>query len=251
MKKCIKLLSAVLITALCAVSFSACSAKSEKYTIATDTTFAPFEFQDESGEYVGIDIELLAAIAKDQGFEYELQPLGFDASCAALESNQVDAAIAGMSINPEREEKYDFSTPYYDSGVVFAVKSDSTAESLEDLQGQKIAVKMGTEGSAYAESIAATYGFELTYFDESPSMYQDVLTGNSAACVEDYPVMGYGIANGNGLKMLGEKEAGSSYGFAVSKGKNAELLEMFNKGLENIQANGTYQEIIDKYIAAE
>jgi len=236
---------------MCVIAMAGCGKKSEKYTIATDTTFAPFEFENEEGKYVGIDIEILEAIAKDQGFEYELQPLGFDASCAALESSQVDGVIAGMSITDERKEKYDFSTAYYDSGVTFAVKADSTIASYEDLNGQVVAVKMGTEGAAYAESLAETYGFEVKYFDESPLMYQEVLTGNAAACSEDYPVMGYGIANGNGLKMLGDKEAGSSYGFAVKKGENADLLEMFNKGLENIKADGTYQEILDKYIAAE
>lgn len=251
MKKYAKLMTAALAAVLCVAGLTACGSKNETYKIATDTTFPPFEFQNNSGDYVGIDIEILAAVAEDQGFAYELQPLGFDAACAALESNQADGVIAGMSIKPEREEKYDFSTPYYDSGVVFAVKADSTVASYEELKGQAIAIKTGTEGAAYAESLADEYGFVLKYFDESPLMYQEVLTGNAAACVEDYPVMGYGITNGNGLKMLGEMQVGSSYGFAVSKGKNAELLEKFNKGLENIRANGKYQEILDKYISAE
>jgi polar amino acid transport system substrate-binding protein len=82
-------------------------------------------------------------------------------------------------------------------------------------------------------------------------MYEDVKTGNTVACFEDYPVMGYGIAQGNGLKMVTDMEKGSSYGFAVLKDKNTELLDMFNAGLENIKANGKYQEIIDTYIAAE
>lgn len=251
MKKYAKHLSLLFVFSLCVLALAGCGKKSEKYKIATDTTFAPFEFQDANGTYVGIDIEILAAIAEDQGFEYDQQPLGFDASCAALESGQVDGVIAAMSIKEERKEKYDFSTPYYDSGVVLAVKSDSAVASLEDLDGQVVAVKMGTEGAAYAESIKDTYNFEVKYFDESPLMYQEVLTGNAAACAEDYPVMGYGIANGNGLKMLGDMQVGSSYGFAVKKGKNAELLEKFNKGFENIKANGKYQEILDKYIAQE
>lgn len=251
MKKYAKHLSLLFVFSLCILALAGCGKKSDKFKIATDTTFAPFEFQAEDGTYAGIDIDILAAIAEDQGFDYDLQPLGFDASCAALESSQVDGVIAGMSIKEERKEKYDFSTPYYDSGVVLAVKGDSTIASLEELDGQVVAVKMGTEGAAYAESIKDTYNFEVKYFDESPLMYQEVLTGNAAACAEDYPVMGYGIANGNGLKMLGEMQVGSSYGFAVKKGENAELLEMFNKGLENIKANGTYQEILDKYIAQE
>ena len=222
------------------------------YNIATDTTFAPFEFQNDAGEYVGIDIEILAAIAEDQGFEYELNPLGFSAAVAALESNQTDGVIAGMSITEERELKYDFSAPYYDSGVVMAIAADdATTTSYDNLKGKKVAVKTGTEGATFAESIMEQYGFEVVYFDESPLMYEDVKTGNSVACFEDYPVMGYGITQGNGLKMVTDMEKGSSYGFAVLKGENTELLEMFDAGLKNIQDNGKYQEIIDKYIAAE
>ena len=221
----------------------------KKYIIATDTTFAPFEFQNAQGQYVGVDIELLAAIAKDQGFAYDLRPLGFSAAVAALESSQADGVIAGMSITEERKLKYDFSAPYYDSGVVMAIRaSDNAINSYADLKGKRVAAKTGTEGATFAESIKAQYGFTLVYFDESPFMYEEVKTGNSVACFEDYPVMGYGISQGNGLKMVTSMEKGSSYGFAVLKGKNQVLLKMFDEGLANIKANGTYQAILDKYI---
>ena len=220
------------------------------YKIATDTTFPPFEFQDDNQQYVGIDIDILAEIAKDQGFEYELQPLGFNAAVAALESSQADGVIAGMSITEDRQKKYNFSEAYYDSGVVMAIKADNEEiKSYEDLKGKKVAVKNGTEGATFAESIKDQYGFNLAYFDESPYMYEEVKTGNSAACFEDYPVMGYNISKGNGLKMVTNMEKGSSYGFAVMKGKNTELLDMFNKGLENLKSSGKYQEILDKYIS--
>jgi polar amino acid transport system substrate-binding protein len=224
--------------------------KAKKYVIATDTTFPPFEFQDSARNYVGIDIDILAAIAADQGFAYELKPLGFSAAVAALESSQADGVIAGMSITDERRKKYDFSEPYYDSGVVMAIKADNNdVKGYADLKGRRVAVKTGTEGASFAESIKDQYGFTLVYFDESPFMYEEVKTGNSAACFEDYPVMGYGIAQGNGLKMVTGMEKGSSYGFAVLKGKNGELLAAFDTGLTNIKANGTYQKILDKYIA--
>jgi polar amino acid transport system substrate-binding protein len=251
MKKC---LSAGLLACVLAAGglFVGCRGQDAGYTIATDTTFAPFEFQDENGNYVGIDIELLAAIAGDQGFDYTLKPLGFSAAVAALESSQADGVIAGMSITEERQLKYDFSTPYYDSGVVMAIRAgNTTVKSYEDLKGQRVAVKTGTEGAAFAEGIAEQYGFTLAYFDESPFMYEEVKAGNSAACFEDYPVMGYGISQGNGLKMVTGMERGSSYGFAVLKGKNQELLQKFDAGLENIKTSGKYQEILDKYIATE
>lgn len=218
------------------------------YIIATDTTFAPFEFTDADGNFVGIDMDILAAVAEDQGFSYEIQSVGFDAALTALEAGQADGVIAGMSITEERKNKFDFSSPYFDSGVVMAVVAGSDITSYDDLAGKTVAIKSGTEGASFAESIQEQYGFTTTVFDDSATMYQDVVAGNSAACFEDYPVMGYAITQGLNLTMPTEKEQGSSYGFAVKKGENAELLEMFETGLNNIKENGKYQEILDKYI---
>ena len=227
---------------------TASSASGKKYVIATDTVFAPFEFTDESGAFVGIDVDLLDAIAKDQGFEYELQSLGFDAALVAVQSGQADGVIAGMSITDERKDTFDFSDAYYDADVTMAVAAGSSIASYDDLNGKKVAVKTATNGSDYAKSIADQYGFDIVEFKDSPTMYQDVITGNTVACFEDYPVMAYNIKQGAGMEMPeGTTAAGSSYGFAVQKGQNAELLEMFNKGLADIKANGTYQEIVDKY----
>lgn len=222
------------------------------YVVATDTTFAPFEFTNADGEFVGIDLDILAAIAADQGFSYDVNSLGFDAAVAALESNQVDAVIAGMSITPDREEKYDFSEPYYQSYVCAAVADGSDVQDLEGLRGKTVACKTGTQSAAWAESIKGDYELSITYFGESDMMYQDVLTGNSAACFEDYPVMAYGVSQGNGLRIVAEEsdEFATPYGFAVMKGKNPELIEMFNAGLANLQESGEYDEIVAKYLEA-
>ncbi len=247
--KMVKKLALVLAVLMMVLSFAGCAAKSDKYIIATDTTFAPFEFEDKSGKFVGIDMEILEAIAKDQGFEYELQILGFNAAVQALEAKQVDGVIAGMSIKPDRQLKFDFSTPYFDSGVVMGIAADNNdIKSYDDLKGKSVAVKTGTEGASFAESIKDQYGFTTTYFEDSANLYEEVKAGNSVACFEDYPVLGYAITQGVGLKIVTEKEQGSSYGFAVSKGEDAELLKMFNEGFEHLKASGKYQEILDKYI---
>lgn len=249
-----KRFAALALALIIAAGSIGCTQKAEdtgnkKYIIATDTTFAPFEFEDANGNFVGIDMDLLKAIAADQGFEYEVQVLGFNAAVQALESKQVDAVIAGMSITEERKQKFDFSEPYFDSGVVMAIKADNdTVKGYEDLQGQIVAVKIGTEGYAFAEANATKYGYELAVFDESANMYEDVKSGHAVACFEDYPVIGYAISQNIGLKMVTDKEQGSSYGFAVNKGVNAELLKMFNDGLSNLRASGKYQEILDTYI---
>ncbi|WP_339302481.1 amino acid ABC transporter substrate-binding protein/permease [Paenibacillus sp. FSL R5-0519] len=228
---------------------AAASDSGKTYIIGTDITFAPFEYQDENGDYVGIDMDLLDAIAKDQNFKYQIKALGFNAAVQALEANQVDGVIAGMSITDERKAKFDFSEPYYDSGVVMGISANNdTIKSYEDLRGKKVAVKTGTEGYSFAESIASKYGFTIVPFDDSSQMYDDVKTGNSAACFEDEPVLRFGVKQNNGLKVVTDKEDGASYGFAVSKDKNQELLEMFNAGLVNIKANGEYERIIAKYV---
>lgn len=198
---------------------------------------------------VGVDLDILQAIAQDQGFEYEVVPVGFSAAVTALEAGECDGVIAGMSITDERVQKYDFSEPYYDSGVGMAVLSDSDITSYDQLKDRKVAAKIGTEGCTFAESIADQYGFEVIQYESSSDMYQAVLAGEAAACFEDYPVIGYEISRGLGLTLPTPMEKGSSYGFATLKGANPELVEMFNKGLENIKASGRYDEILDTYIA--
>src|SRR5699024_9000553 len=117
------------------------------YIIATDQTYAPFEFVDDDGNLVGIDMDLMAAIAEDQGFDYEMKVLGFNAAVQALESGQADGVIAGMSITDARKESFDFSEPYFDSQLSFAVKADSEIQTLADLEGLRVAVKTGTQGA--------------------------------------------------------------------------------------------------------
>lgn len=252
MKRFKKTLSMVLLFSIMITVITGCgnsSSNSGKYLIATDTTFAPFEYED-NGKMVGIDMDILAAIAKDQNFEYELKTLGFNAALTALESKQVDGVIAGMSITDERNRKYDFSTTYYKAGVTMAVKNITTnIKSYEDLKGKSVAVKIGTQGAAFAESIKKQYNFKIKTFEDSSGMYDEVIAGGSVACFEDFPVVSFAIKQGLALQVIGEQQNTSLYGFAVNKGKNTELLEKFNKGLEHIKANGTYQKILDNYTA--
>ncbi|GAB5900800.1 amino acid ABC transporter substrate-binding protein/permease [Mycolicibacterium mageritense] len=225
------------------------SADGETYVIATDTTFAPFEFQDAQGNFVGIDMDLIREIAKDQGFNVTIKPLGFDAALQAVQANQADGVIAGMSITDARKKVFDFSDPYFESGVQMAVlKDDDEIKSYADLKGKKVAVKNGTEGAEFAESIKGKYGFDVVSFADSASMFEEVKTGNSVAVFEDYPVLAYGIQQGNGFKTVTPKEQGSSYGFAVNKGQNPELLAKFNTGLKNLKDAGRYDEIIESYL---
>ncbi len=231
-------------------SSSSSSTTGKKYIIATDTTYAPFEFTDDNNKFVGIDVDLLAAAMKIADIDYDLQSLGFDAAVAALESGQADGVIAGMTITDERKKKYDFSDPYYDTYVCAAAKQGGDIKSLDDCRGKQVAAKTSTIAAQWAESLKDEYGFTITYFDTSDLMFQDVLTGNSAVCFEDYPVISYGTQHGSGLESVAvnKDEYSAPYGFAVLKGKNKELLDGFNKGLKKLKSNGEYDKICAKYV---
>lgn len=248
----------LVLCAMMAVSlFAACGAKEEatesakKWMIVTDTVFKPFEYTNEKGEFVGIDVDIVAAIAADQGFEYELQSLGWDAAIAAVQANQADGLIAGATIKQERiDAGWIFSDGYYDATQTFTVAADSGITSLEDLAGKNVAVKNATAGADFANSLKDEYGFTVTIFEDSPTMYQDVLLGNSDACVEDTPIMAASIKTA-GLALVipeGMESEGAPYGFAIMDAEKQELLDMFNAGLANIKENGKYNEILDTYL---
>ncbi len=258
MKKTIKILSLALAVALLALCFAGCgnastSSDGDKkvWVIATDTVFKPFEYTDAKGNFVGIDVEILDAIAKDQGFEYKLNSLGWDASIAACQSSQADGMIAGASITDERKKTgWIFSDGYYTCTQSMTVASNSDIKGFGDLNGKTVAVKTGTQGAAYAESLKDQYKFKITYFEDSPTMYQAVTGGQAVACFEDTPIMITSIKDGNlALKVLEDTaNKGSDYGFAIFDSKNQELIDLFNAGLKNIRANGKYDEIINKYL---
>lgn len=250
MKKLTRILS-LLLVAVMICGFAGCGAKETKWVVATDTVFKPFEYTDKDGNFVGIDVEILAAVAADQGFEYELKSLGWDAAIAACQASQADAMIAGASITKERQDSgWIFSDGYYTCTQSMTVHKDSTIKGFADLKGKTVAVKTGTQGATYAESLKDQYGFTITSYEDSPTMYQAVVGGQAVACFEDTPIMKASIKDGDlPLTVLDSTaNAGSDYGVAIFDAANQEFLDMFNAGLKNIKANGKYDEIIKKYL---
>lgn len=233
------------------VAAESTDATGKTWVIATDTVFKPFEYTDASGNFVGIDVDIVAAIAEDQGFDYEMKSLGWDAAIAACQAGQADGMIAGASITDERKASgWTFSDGYYDATQTMTVAEDSDITGFADLNGQTVAVKTGTQGATYAESLKDEYGFNITYFEDSPTMYQAVLGGQCVACFEDTPIMKASIKDGGlALKVLDDTASDPApYGFAIFSADSQELLDMFNAGLADIKANGKYDEILAKYL---
>lgn len=239
-------------TTAAAAETTAATADSDKvWQIVTDTAFKPFEYTDDSGKLVGIDVDIVAAIAEDQGFKYEIKSIGWDASIAACQAGQADGMIAGASITDERKSSgWIFSDGYYDANQSMAVAENSDITGFDGLKGKSVAVKTASMSADYAESLKDQYGFEITYFEDSPTMYQAVVGGQVAACFDDTPIMASNIKDtGLGMKIVdGTGNDPAEYGFAIFDSSKQELVDMFNAGLKDIKANGKYDEIIATYL---
>ncbi|MFS9148015.1 ABC transporter substrate-binding protein/permease [Streptococcus infantis] len=222
-----------------------------KYVIASDSSFAPFVFQNSSNQYTGIDMDLIKAIAEDQGFEIEITNPGFDAAINAVQSGQADGMIAGMSVTDARKETFDFSDSYYTANTILGVKESSTIASYEDLKDKTVGVKNGTASQTFLTENQSKYGYKIKTFADGSSMYDSLNTGSIDAVMDDEPVLKYSISQGQKLKTPIEGTPIGETAFAVKKGSNPELIEMFNNGLANLKASGEFQKILDKYLATD
>jgi glutamine transport system substrate-binding protein len=240
----------LLFTALTAVfaSFSYQTAQANDLIVATDTAFVPFEFK-EGDKYVGFDIDLWDEIAKEIGATYKLQPMDFNGIIPALQTKQVDVALAGITIKDERKKVIDFSDGYYDSGFLLMVPIDSDIKGPADLKGKTLAVKTGTSAADYAkEHFKET---ELRQFPNIDNAYLELLTGRVDAAMHDTPNVLYYIATaGKGrVKAVGEQMMAHEYGIGFPKG--SPLVEKVNKALAKIKEDGRYNAIYKKWFGTE
>lgn len=217
--------------------------------VATEPAYPPFESEAAGGGFEGFDIDLFNAVGAAAGLEIEFQSLPFDGIIPALQSNTVDAAISAMTITGERAATVDFSRPYFKAGLAIAVKADNTdITGLQDLEGKKIAVQIGTTG---ADEAAKVKGAEITTFESAPLALKELSNGNADAVINDLPVTLYAIEQGglSDLKVVGELLTEEFYGIALPKG--SENLAKVNEGLGQIISDGTYAEIYRKWFAAD
>ena len=225
--------------------------KKSKYSISSDSSFAPFVFQNGKNKYTGIDMDLIKAIAKDQGFTIEIDNPGFDAAVSDVQSGHAQGMIAGMTVTDARKETFDFSEPYYTANSILAVQESSKIDSYDDLKGKTVGVKNGTSSQNFLEENQKKYGYKIKTFSDGASMYDSLNSGSVAAIMDDEPVIKYAIKQGRKFKTPIKGTPSGQLAFAVKKGENPELIEMFNNGLANLKKSGQYQKILDKYLKAD
>lgn len=230
--------------ALSAALLFAQPGRAAELVVATDTAFVPFEFK-EGDKYVGFDIDLWDAVAKELGLAYKLQPMDFNGIIPALQTKQVDVALAGITIKDERKKVIDFSDGYYDSGFLLMVPSNSGIKGPRDLAGKTLAVKTGTSATDYAkENFKDT---TLRQFPNIDNAYLELQTGRVDAAMHDTPNVLYYVATaGKGrVKAVGEQMMAHEYGIGFPKG--SPLVPKVNAALKKMKDDGRYAAIYEKW----
>lgn len=219
--------------------------------VGTDATYAPFGFKDQqTGDLAGFDIDIIKAIAKEEGLKVEVQNLNFDALLPALQTNTLDVAISDMTISEERAKQVDFSNSYYIAGSGLVVNLDNTdIKAFSDLPGKRIGVSIGSTGSEIASKIPNA---QIREFNNIVDALLELQNGGVDVVINDTPVNEYYVnTKGKGIaKVVGEDYEAAPLGIAVKKG-NTELLKKINDGLGKIKANGEYAKIYKKWFDKE
>jgi len=250
MSKMMKILAAVLAVSMIA-GVAGCAAKSngtkdpKVLVMGTNSGFLPFEYLD-GGAVVGVDAEIMAAIAKEMGIKLTISDMDFDSLPTALANEQIDVIAAGFSVNADREETMDFSTPYYTASQTIIVLKDSSIATADDLKDKIIGVQTGTTGSFDAADLTAEDN--IKGFGNGMLAVEALKNGQvDAVIIDNNPAKAYGEQNPGTLTLIEGQFADEDYAFAVAKG-NTVLLNKINDALAKIKADGTFDQIISKYI---
>ena len=224
---------------------AACS-KPVSIKIATDATFAPFEYTNDAGDLVGFDIDLMNAIAEKAGFEFEWVNVPFDSVLAGLSECQYDAAIAAISISDERKQEMLFSAPYLDAGLVVVVNTATTdIAGIEDLIGKVVAAQLGTTGEMTAQDIE---GVTYKPYDSYELAFLELANKGVDAVIADNPLaMGYIAANPEKIKAVGDILNNEQYGIAICE-KNSDLQTKIDTALNELIESGFVAELAGTYI---
>lgn len=218
-------------------------------TVATEGTYRPFTFHDETGDLVGFDVEIAEAVADKLGLEVVFQETQWDAIFAGLDAGRFDLIANQVSINPEREEKYLFSEPYTVSpGVIVVPEGDDSITSFDDLAGKTTAQSLTSNWYELAEASGATVE-AVEGWAQAVALLQQ---GRVDATINDnLTFLDYEKSEGpTGLKIAAETDDPAYNAFALTKDKTA-LVAAIDEALAELREEGVLAEISEKYFGAD
>lgn len=218
-------------------------------TVATEGTYRPFSYHEGAGELTGFDVEIAKAVADKLGLQVKFQETQWDAIFAGLDAGRFDVIANQVSINPERQEKYTFSSPYTVSrGVVVTTEDDDSISSFADLSGKTTAQSLTSNWY----ELATSSGAQVEAVEGWAQAVALLKQGRVDATINDQlTYLDYEKTNSpTGLKIAAETEDTSESAFAFKKGQD-ELADAVNSALEELRADGTLTQISEKYFGAD
>jgi polar amino acid transport system substrate-binding protein len=223
-----------------------------KLTVCSDIPYAPFEFEKD-GEIVGVDVDLVKAMATQVGLEATFVDTDFDGIFAALAAGSCDIIASSVSITPERQEKYDFTQGYFsiNQSILVRVADKDTLNDLPALKDKTVAVQSETTGAAFVKDNAAANGYTVKEFTGADEMFTALKAEQVDAVIQDFPINSYQATNGGGDTAVSKVFTGGTeqYGFVVPK-ENPDLTAALDGALDKLRADGSYDKILTTYLGA-
>jgi polar amino acid transport system substrate-binding protein len=220
-----------------------------KLLMGSDTTYPPFESIGDDGEPEGFDIDIATELADRLGLDLEVVTTAWEGIIPGLKTDKYDIIMSAMTITEERLAEIDFSDPYIDSNQSIAVRKGTTdITGPEDLAGKIVGVQVDTTGQFTAEEIAGIK--EIRKYDTILIAFQELELGRIDAIMNDYPVNAYLSKLRGQTEIAATITTDEQYGIGVKQG-NDELLEAINAALADMMADGTYDEIFEKWFGEE
>ena len=221
-------------------------------TMSTNAAFPPYESTDDSGNVVGIDADIAAAIAEKLGLKLQIDDMDFDSALLAVQNNTADVMLAGLSYSEERDEVVDF-TDSYATGVQVVIVKEGSDVTMDNLGEKMIGTQRGTTGYIYASDTPENGGYgedHVLAYDNGATAVQALMNDQiDAVIIDEAPAKEFVAAN-EGLTILPGNWVEEQYCAAVDEGNTA-LQNAINTALNELMDDGTVDEIIAKYISAE
>lgn len=222
----------------------------DTFTVGFDAEFPPYGYKDDSGNYVGFDLDLAQEVCDRNGWKLVKQPIDWDSKDMELTSGTIDCIWNGFTITG-REDGYTWSDPYLNNYQVVIVNKDSGITKLSDLAGKTVLVQSDSSalkalsGDGEQAKLAGTFA-ALTQIPDYNTAFMNLEAGAAEAVALDYAVaQGYVNSNSN-FVMLEEKISTEQYAVGFKLGNTA-LRDQVQKTLNEMSDDGTIKKIADKY----
>lgn len=219
---------------VCVICLTGCGKSDDTLIMVTEAGFAPYEYYDD-GEIVGVDIDIAREIAKEMGKELVVKDVAFDSIINEVKTGKADFGAAGISYTDERAKQVDFSINYSTSNQVVVVKNGSNVRDVNNIDGKKIAVQLGSVADTYVTSNFKNS--EIVREKKYLAAIQDLKDGKADAVVMDELPAKEMVKNNNDIMILSGNLASDSYGMVVKKG-NTKLLNTIDKVLNRLKEDG-------------